>query len=337
VGDDGTPLRAASLELVRDFFYMAVIGDSVAWGNGLDDRNKFSALVANTIEQETGKRVIRQVYAQSGAAIVPDDEDGLCEFNCFGEAPTVDTSITVQADLIEWPEVMDLILLDGCINDVGVSTILFAETPDDELVSLTEQFCEEEMVILLQKVRSLAPQARIAVTAYFPVVSVESDLFGVRQWVLARGEEVGKDALEIKEELVSKSSLFYESSLQNLAAAVGAVNAMDESGEKILFAPVDFGASNATFAPDSWLWGLTAENELAEPLEIELKLFPEDQVVDFRSALCGQWEALGDVITCLYASVAHPNVAGAGAYAEAIIDRLRARGLLEEWRAAESQ
>ena len=37
------------IELVREFFYMATIGDSLMWGNGLRDEDKFPTLVANEI------------------------------------------------------------------------------------------------------------------------------------------------------------------------------------------------------------------------------------------------------------------------------------------------
>ena len=90
-------------------------------------------------------------------------------------------------------------------------------------------------------------------------------------------------------------------------------------------------------APVMAMWGMTVENELTQALEIELKLFPEDERMDFRAAWCSKYDTLGGVIFCLYASVAHPNVLGARAYADAIIEELRVGGLLEEWTMADGQ
>jgi lysophospholipase L1-like esterase len=329
-GQDGTPLGADSIGLVGEFFYMASIGDSVMWGNGLSEQRKFRNLVADAIEAETAVKVISQVYAHSGAEIVPKEGDGICTLGCSGEVPTVETSITVQADLIERPELMDLILVDGCINDVGISTIFFEETPEDELIDMTEHFCHDEMTSLLEKVRGLAPQAHIVVTAYFPVVSVDSNLLGLRQWALARGERVGDDLIDFKAQLVANSNVFYGTSLQSLRTAVETVNAASEDAGMVLMAPVDFGPSNAMFAADSWLWGLTDESLLGAGVSLGLSLFPEDQMLEFREAACPELEdpTLGELVFCLYASLAHPNVAGAQAYADAIIEKLREAGFM---------
>jgi hypothetical protein len=329
-GQDGTPLGGDSIGLVGEFFYMASIGDSVMWGNGLTEQRKLGSLVADAIEEETAMKVISQVYAHSGAEIVPKEGDGICVVGCSGEVPTVETSISVQTDLIERPELMDLILVDACINDVGVSTVFLEDTPEDELIDMTENFCRDEMISLLEKVRRLAPNARIVVTPYFPIVSPDSSLLGLRQWALARGERISDNLLEFKEKLIANSLAFYETSLRSLRTAIEAVNATSEDEGMILFAPVDFGPSNATLAPDNWLWGLTDESTVSEALSIGLSLFPEDEVLDFRQAACPEREhpTLGELVFCLYASVGHPNVPGAQAYADVIFEKLRDVGLM---------
>jgi lysophospholipase L1-like esterase len=333
---DGTPIGAASIAVVRDFLYMAVIGDSVEWGNGLPDKQKFSTLVMNAVEQETDRKVIRQVHAHSGARIVPAVADEVCTINCWGEVPKVSTSITLQADLIQSPEEMDFILVDGCINDVGVDTIFFSDITEGELVQLTEQYCGTEMTALLRKVREAAPNAVIVVTSYFPVVSASSDLLGMEQWATANGAEPDADGTEFKQLLVRNSTVFHETSNRAISEAVATINAESPADRPIVFAPVPFTDENATFAPQKWLWSLTDQADLRELIgDVSLTLFPEDPVLALRSTACLDAEALDGLLPCLYVSVAHPNAAGARAYADEIIVQLRQTGVMPGVNAAE--
>lgn len=194
--DDGTPIGAARIELVDDFFYLVVLGDSVQWGNGLREDDKMSALVTEVIEREIRRKVILQRYAQSGAKIVPEDGDGICEINCIGEVPTITTSIRVQVDQIRRAELVDLVLMDGCINDVGVGTILDPQVSPSTLAESSERFCGAEMANLLEKVHSTAPQAPIVVTGYFQMVGPQSDLFALQAWLSTQEiEPAGEDAI----------------------------------------------------------------------------------------------------------------------------------------------
>lgn len=322
---DGTPLGSDHLELARGFFYMAVIGDSVVWGNGLRERDKFSTLVADTIERETGLRVITQRFAHSGAEIVPDEDDDICLFNCIGEVPKVETSITVQATLIQRPELMDLILMDGCINDVGVATILDAEIDPTELADVTMQFCDEAMGELLQDVAALASNARIIVTGYYPIVGPASDVFGLRQYASTQGLNQGVEE-DLVAQLVENSMVFLQNAHNGLQAAVS--RAVAEAGERISFVDPKFTTENAAFAQSPYLWGMSASTEFFGDFDFDLLLFPEDQMQDLRVEACFEPNLPVELIPCIYASVAHPNRAGARAYAAAIIGELRASGLL---------
>jgi len=315
---------------VTDFFYLAVLGDSIQWGNGLRESEKISSQVAGVIERETGRRVIRQRFAQTGAKIVPAEEDAVCEVGCNGEAPTVSTSITVQADLIERPDLIELVLLDGCINDIGVDSIIDPLTPDDELVALAEQFCRDEMAALLDKVRGLVPQARIVVTGYFPIIGLESDLFGLRQWTATQGITSEEEDRVLIEALAHQSAVFLEAAHAGLRAAVEIVNASDPgaAGPRVAFADPGFGPEHAVFTPDRWLWSMTADDEFLADVGIELALAPEDQTIDVRTPACFDPGSIDGIISCLYVSVGHPNPRGARAYADAVVATLRDLGVL---------
>ncbi|MCO6436467.1 MAG: hypothetical protein J5J06_05215 [Phycisphaerae bacterium] len=321
----GTALGAAEVQLARDFYYMAVIGDSIQWGNGLHESDKISSRVAATIERRTGRRAIIQRYAQSGAPILPTAADGVCEYNCVGEVPKVETSITLQVELIEQPERVDLVLMDGCIVDVG-DAILDTEIAEDELVAQTAKYCDGAFGTLLSEVTQRVPQAEIVATGYYQIVGPQSDLFGIQQWADSQGQPVdGKE--EILAKLVHNSTVFAENANLGIQTAIDRVNAM-LAMPRVAFADPEFGEENAVFSPNSLLWGLTGKTDIFGDIELDLLLFPEDPLQNLRAEACFDPGALGDLVACLYASVAHPNPQGAERYAAAVIRELERVGVL---------
>ena len=48
---------------------MLVLGDSIMWGQGLRDRDKFWWRIRNWLQEKTGRRVQERIEAHSGAAI----------------------------------------------------------------------------------------------------------------------------------------------------------------------------------------------------------------------------------------------------------------------------
>ncbi len=326
----GIPVGGARIELVDDFFYLAIIGDSILWGNGLREKDKMSALVADVIERELNKKVIQQRYAQSGAYIVPMEGDAICRFNCFGEAPKVSTSITAQVDQIQRPDLVDLVLADGCISDVGVNTILDPFVTEAQLTERITHFCEVQIVDLLRKVRTVAPQARLVVTGYFPIVGPQSDLLGLQQWTDVQGADLQPPTAGLLPKLIANSNLFVERASASLASAVSTVTSDSNGDPLVAFADPGFGSENAVFAPDGWLWSMTNRNASYEGLNLGLNLFPEDPISDLRLEICLGRGVVSDLIGCLYASVGHPNEAGARAYADSIIAELRNLGVLPE-------
>jgi hypothetical protein len=328
---DGTPIGGESIELVPDFFYLAVLGDSVLWGNGLTDRDKIPALVAREIEQILGRRVITQLLAQSGATIVPGPDDGVCSASCNGEVPFVSTSVMTQVSLVDRPELVELALVDGCANDISIPKLLSPQTTDAELESLSVQFCNTAMIDLLRQVRTALPGATIIVTGYYAMISEQSSTLGLRAWEITRGAVGSEDDQRLVEELAHQSALFDELTTANLLAAVAAVRASDPA-LRIGFVDPEFGPANAAFAPETWLWGVTSENTLFEDLNLiqalNLDLFPEDPVQNVRLQLCFDPSNNYTLLDCLYVSLGHPNPVGARVYASGVIEALHELGLL---------
>ena len=284
---------------------IVTLGDSVCWGQGLVEEHKFDYLFA----QEKGLPLAR--VAHSGA-VIGTASDASREVEP-GEIPVGAPSIWQQMLAYpSWPQV-ELVLLNGGINDVSLTRILNPATSAAHLEQLVDQFCRQGMSDLLQAaaVKLTLPNARIAVLGYYPILSSQSggserqvqsllEIHGVATSSVVMGD--GFSLSDVTPTIVSNCVTFWKSSNIALQAAVDAVNA-NPGQKKCIFVKLPFAEQNAMWAPQSLLWELT-------PL-----LLPEDEVSDQRGKAC---EALyGDLvhipqwIQCVRASAGHPNVAGA--------------------------
>ena len=323
-----TPVHTVDIRLVNDFFYMAVVGDSVQWGNGLMEPDKMSTIVAEQIETALSRKVIVQRLAQNGAEIVPTQWDAVCPIGCYGEVPLVYSSITTQVRALDQPDRLDLILLNGCINDVGLDTILNPFSTAEEVIERTSQYCGMEMATLLHTVRAQAPQAAVVVTGYYPIVSELSDPFGIERLAAIQGYAEPEAAADAVAQLTMTTTLFATTANDAIAQAVDQVNETYADTTAIRFADPQFKPENAVFAPESWLWGMTSETDLVGFLDLGFDVFPEDPVHEIRLKVCATRYGLDSLLICAYASVGHPNTDGANAYANAVVTQLKATGLI---------
>ncbi len=327
---NGVLIAGLDIQLVRDFFYLVVVGDSVQWGNGLEERDKMSTLVSHTIEAELGRSVIFQRYAISGGTIYRREGDGFCLYNCFGEVPKEITSIIDQVDQVKRPDLVQLVIADGCINDVNVANIVNPSETPDSIAALTHTYCGEGMIELLHKIRSVIPNAPVIITGYYQIVSPQSDVLGLNAWLLSQGKQPPEQEDGLVSALTANSISFLETAHAELRNAIASVAAETPDAPSIAFADPGFGANNAAFAPEAWLWGMTAKSDLLETLGINLELAPMDAMMAKRLVRCLSDDDLpiGQLIICLYASVGHPTPAGAEAFAASITAQLREIGVL---------
>jgi lysophospholipase L1-like esterase len=328
--EDGTPIMADSIELVHDFFYLAALGDSVQWGNGLHDKDKIYALVASTIESETDRRVISQIHALSGATIIPPEDDGVCELNCSGEVPSVWTSITTQVSLVASPETVDLVLLTGCANDIGISVAFAPDAGVDGLQEKANTYCYEAMKDLLELVHATMPQATVVVMGYYQALSEDTRWPDVQEWVKDLGlPSASMPALDL-ESAVANAAIIDQFTTYSLSQAVEAANAEVAEDEPFLFAAPQFAPENALMASEPWVFGLSPQSPVPLPadLDLGLEIFPQDSMFRFRLNWCFKDDVAPNPFLCLYASVGHPNESGARAYAYAVVQELRRKTTL---------
>jgi hypothetical protein len=336
---DGSPVGEVTLELARDLYYVAVVGDSVVWGNGLLEDNKFTTRVIREVERRFGVRVVMQRFAHTGASILPGRFVSECEYGCFGEVPIAYTPILRQLEQVQRPDLVELVLLDGCINDVGIDVIVDPLSDDALIPDLTRLYCHDAMRTLLQAARARFPQAWIVVTGYYPVISESSDLFGYEEFVRTQPRRAANpprdfpanpDQLAADRAESTRQSLEFEREAhRNLREAVA--ETLAETPEPpIVFVDPQFGPDNTVFAPDAMLWSLRRNVRLLDRfkslLTPPLSFFPEDQTLDRRIRLCPSRQAIQSLLICLYASVGHPNVAGASRYADRIVEELEQAG-----------
>src|SRR5262249_25956578 len=71
-------------------------------------------------------------------------------------------------------DLVDLILVDGCINDVGVATLLDPRVSDNDLHTRTLNACGLPQLTLLTALHNTYRNARIVVTGYFKIASQRS-------------------------------------------------------------------------------------------------------------------------------------------------------------------
>src|SRR5262249_22159955 len=124
-----SPRFARSQPALRAF-NMVVLGDSIMWGQGLPQDQKFSTLVQNWLAKWVAPRPVQRfVFAHSGARIAPTGNDtgpdlsnGPAAF--VGEVPDPSPSILSQIELalnrlpqlgVAQPSDVDLVLVDGGI------------------------------------------------------------------------------------------------------------------------------------------------------------------------------------------------------------------------------
>jgi len=280
-------------------FEMAVLGDSVVWGSGLPEEQKFWCLVRRWLEEKLGRPVHAQVLAHSLAVIAPDPaKDALPA--AWGEIRFEHPSITFQA-LSDprlsnpGPEGIDLVLVDGGINDLGPANLLLPWRSAVWVRDEAAELCGRQMKNLLLSMLDRFPRARVVVTGYYPIVSTKSSFTSV----LA-------PLLPFRQRIIDLSAEWRQATDQWLQWAVDKAN-LHAAGPppRVLYANPEFGPEHSYAAPDARLWLL--EEALKDGSTIGQR----------RRQECRHLKPLDPI--CPIDMAFHPNPMGAQAYADAVV------------------
>jgi hypothetical protein len=169
---------------------MLTFGDSAMWGNGLNIDHKYSHQVARHIADATGRVVNFITYAHSGANLSTEagqsyeplkpSDNGRPPGDLNAGLPTTLQQEACAATKYAGAEV---ILLNGCINDVSAEAIglpfpLIGAGPA-EIKSRALKQCSEPMRTLLKNTQDDYPRATIIVSNYWLIISDKSSPAGV--------------------------------------------------------------------------------------------------------------------------------------------------------------
>jgi hypothetical protein len=247
---------------------------------------------------------------------------------------------------------MDLVIVSGCVNDLGARYVLNAANSTDEIRLLTEAKCGPPMENLLRRITSSFPSAYVIVAGYYPFVSEQTrnDMFmrGLTKTfykAIPGAAKLSKDVLFKR--MIANSDQWYRSSTKSLHEAVNTVNAelgVPKSQERVSFAEIHLLPEQSFRARKTQLWDF--ESSLIRKLLVVLSfgrilLRTNDEVRKQRASSCKEfWKAppnetrsekkvrKNEQLLCRYAALGHPNRQGALKYGEAFVELLKTRFLV---------
>ncbi|MBV8635767.1 MAG: SGNH/GDSL hydrolase family protein [Burkholderiaceae bacterium] len=291
---------------------IVTFGDSVVWGQGLYPQQKFAWQVYRTLAGSDPTPDTLQAYAHSGATIGVGAT--ISKPALDGEVPDSYPTILQQCSGYQGAtDDVDLVIVDGGINDVNSFILDNPFLDHDDLQERIVKHCYNDMLALLDAVTTKFSNARtrIVLLGYYQILSTYSDrelvphvcgLHGLD--LLGMLEKLGDMVLD---KIFSQHAFFAEQSAANLRRAADETNQRLGS-QRITFVLPPFSPQNSMLAADSWIFG------------IDKDLQPEDPFAADRHAVCDRDET--DLIQrhiCYLASVGHPNVIGAQKIAAAIV------------------
>ncbi|HYL01415.1 MAG TPA: hypothetical protein VEU78_09470 [Steroidobacteraceae bacterium] len=168
---------------------MLAFGDSAMWGNGLDDEHKYVHLVAQYVADGTGRSVRLVSYAHSGAKIadqsnscyeplVPSDQRPPGDLNAG-----LPTTLQQEAAAAGQYRDAELVLLDGCINDVSPEKVALpfplSGADKEEITRRAHRWCSDHMLSALRQAEKHFPYATVIVSNYWLIISNKSSPVGL--------------------------------------------------------------------------------------------------------------------------------------------------------------
>jgi len=325
-------------------FRMAVIGDSIAWGNGLNQIDKYYDQVAERLHKKLNRPVEVTVYAHSGAVIFSDATGESKNANLGSSYPT----LIEQAENIQ--DNVDLILVSGGINDVGLGNILDPNTPEGNIRSLSESITGHMKKLLQHLLEKTSDKGTcIIVTGYYHLITEESKLepqdrvigaflsltsektksealkvlasacvdptlsAAKKQAAISSAEALYNNAISMGTEdsnLRTNSDTFYLTSTNSLDTAVKDAN---KGQNRVIFIDPMFERTNSYRASGSFLWELNSDYKSNDDQYYERYELTKN-IVNPATKFKDSINAIG-----------HPNVKGASKYADLIEASLKSR------------
>lgn len=333
---------------------LLVLGDSILWGQGLINKHKTWYLVKTFLSQNTGRDVLEHIEAHSGALIESGSEDD-APSPVDGEIDVGEPTVSDQVNralrhYVDGSKV-DLVLVSGCVNEVGTKNLLNAAAGTEVITRVTEEKCGPPLERLLHKITSSFPNADVILTGYYPLFSekTKNDFFMkalARRFLKGRADAHNLRSKEMLERLVANSRVWYQTSNRTIAGVAAKINAelqSDGPRQTVSFAEIDFLPEYSFGAPETRLWGFN-ESPVRRLAVIstfgKVRLETNDERRRERIGSCNQFfkekanetaeqkrERESRRLLCHFAALGHPNRKGAALYADAITNRLKSMSM----------
>lgn len=251
---------------------------------------------------------------------VPWQGDSEVRFYKDEDYPPVDAGQSGTTD--EWkpetnppaPEEVDLVLLNGATNDVGL--LFMMNYLDHTYLSLMQriaEYCYRDNKVLLREARKQFPNALLVLVGYPFFLSEWSNYKKSKEFLRKLG---GFKALAgipptsiIVERVIDGGMVFHRAHQHYMRKAV-ADRAHVEARRRdpgVMYVSRGFGAINAFEGPDPWAWSIGNDDLFERRKHLVEDILGEDGALD------------------KYASIGHPNRKGSIETARAIVDRYRER------------
>ncbi len=321
-----------------------VVGDSVIWGQGLEEKDKFYSLTADWLRNDafgTRREVNLNVKAHSGSTLkFHADEAEKYKKSGRDETyyykpevnvgfPSVWKQIEVAADeykIAGKTGGADILMLTGGITDISVSKILDPFGDNKKLPPMIEKYCRDDMFDVIEHAAKKNPNAMIAVVGYFPILSpktpsgklfngwLESMSFPRALKPLANNSLIRPLFFKrLRKKGIARSRIWFEESNRCLQAAVERLNANYDK-PRAVFIKSSITEDTCLETPNTLLFRMGKKGVVEDTLY-------RGRSADCRKALPELKKTTGidyPVRLCEIAAVGHPNPAGSRAYAEAI-------------------
>jgi hypothetical protein len=338
---------------------MLVLGDSIMWGQGLKPEKKSWWRVKCWLQEKTGREVKERIEAHSGALIAAAPTSAPRFISSDGEVNLPFPTVNEQLDhaisfYAKDGSKADLILVNGCANDVGVSNLLNAAASPEAMREAISARCGTDMHNLLRRITDSFPDAYVLVTGYYRLVSRDTAdnpflRLLVKKLNNERPEARHVSDNEMRSRLIALSELWYKDSTASLVKAVDGVNAElheRNSPGRVSFVEIEFWPEHSFAASDTLLWNfmfgstnLSGFRQVIIILSLGVAAYkPNDDVRENRVKSCNETfkppregkeseeekrTRKDSLLICRYASLGHPNSMGALIYAEAIKGQLQ--------------
>ncbi|QYO66007.1 hypothetical protein [Leptolyngbya sp. 7M] len=325
-------------------FKMLVVGDSLIWGQGLREDQKFYYLTKKWIESEIlggSLPVELKVLAHSGSTVKLDPEEraALEGANRTGfeelhpeinvSFPTIEKQFRTAAEHYADPEQVDLILISGGIPDVGVAKIINPLESNRRLRERIDLYLRGHFrEVLLEGARKF-PAAKIAVIGYYPIITrhtpikrIVNDILEFYNWPRWAkpliNNPVKRNLWRLwKGKMIERSRIWHRGSDETFREIINELNT-SSGRERAIFVPSPITERQAFGTRESLLFTAGRKGRPDDPKgEIRLQ-----ECAPALRGLRNETRLRYRTRFCELASIGHPNPEGSAAIARSIREGL---------------